>query len=86
MITYILKNGEVLRISTSKDREYLNAQRWEQLILSSMTHLRIFDIQCLYQVRNETYQSKYNQLIKQFTSSFWTQRQWYFAHQHSSSI
>ena len=83
LITYIFKNVEVLRISTSRDDAYLNAQRWEQLILSSMTHLRIFDIQCLYQFRNEVHRCRSNKLIKQFTSSFWTQRQWYFAHQQS---
>src|SRR5689334_16236727 len=35
---------EVLHISTENDFTYMNANRWQKLILSHMSHLRVFDI------------------------------------------
>jgi hypothetical protein len=74
---------EVLRISIKNNRDtaYMDKKRWEQLILSHMTNLRIFDF------RHEDWSNigYNNQLtsdaqINQFTTPFWIERQWSFAH------
>jgi hypothetical protein len=75
---------QILRISTSDDNEYLNAKRWERVILSHMTYLRIFDIQykkC--SIRNETNIVRCQALMNSFATSFWTERKWFFTHQHT---
>jgi hypothetical protein len=70
----------VLRISTSIDPAYLDAEQWEELILDCMPNLRIFDIN--HEGGAEGTESTYHGLIDQFTSSFWIERQWFFTHQH----
>jgi hypothetical protein len=75
---------QVLRISISNDDEYLNAKRWERVILSHMSYLRIFDIQykkCL--IRNGTNIVACQALMTSFATSFWTERKWFFTHQHN---
>jgi hypothetical protein len=81
-ITHLFHNLQVFRISTDNDEDYLDANRWERLILSNMILLRVFDIQHSYHAYDDSNQLIYDTRIKQFTSSFWTERQWYFAHQH----
>ncbi|CAF3164044.1 unnamed protein product [Rotaria sp. Silwood2] len=71
---------EVLRISTQYDTAYLDAKRWEHLITSYMPNLRIFDIHHDGGVQRN--QLTYHDLINQFRSSFWIERDWFFAHQH----
>ncbi|CAF3768968.1 unnamed protein product [Rotaria sp. Silwood1] len=71
---------EVLRISTQYDTAYLDAKRWEHLITSYLPNLRIFDIHHDGGVQRN--QLTYHDLINQFRSSFWIERDWFFAHQH----
>lgn len=73
---------QVFRISTNFDREYLNANRWERIISSSIPDLRIFDIQHLVYIRDENLEQIYNEQIKNFSSSFWKERGWYFQQQN----
>jgi hypothetical protein len=77
---------EVLNICTRADDYYLIAERWEQLILNHMPNLRIFDFQHYWEPLDNSYteQRTYHTLIERFTSSFWIDRQWFFAHQHFS--
>lgn len=76
---------QLLRISTSDDITYLNAQHWQQLILIFMPSLRIFDFQHTHILDNiRPVQDHYHSLINQFKTSFWFERQWFFEHQHSS--
>ena len=70
---------QVLSISTPWDRSYLDANRWKQLILSYMPHLRVFDIQ-YYVIINTIEKEIYANLFDQFYSSFWFDRQWFFLH------
>jgi hypothetical protein len=71
---------EVLRLTTTYDPKYLDAKRWEQLITSSMPNLRIFDVNFHgYASKN---QLTFHDLINQFNSSFWIEKQWFFTHQH----
>jgi len=72
---------EVLRISTKYSQAYLDAQRWERVILSYMPNLRIFDIDHEGIVRDN--QLTFHDFVKQFNSSFWMERQWFFTHQHN---
>ena len=81
LMKYFLRSIEVLHITTRSDQSYLDAQRWEQLILSSMPNLRVFNFNNhnhLEMVNPETY----HDIVKQFTSRFWIERQWFFTHQH----
>jgi hypothetical protein len=77
---------QVLRISISNDRTYLNAKQWEQLILFSMSQLRIFDFQYTNFLDNDNDNNKliYNSVINQFSSPFWVERKWFFAYQFYS--
>jgi hypothetical protein len=71
---------EFLRITTNYDATYLYAQRWEDLISSFMPNLRVFDLHHDGGVQHN--QLTYHDLINRFKSSFWIQRNWFFAHQH----
>jgi hypothetical protein len=77
---------EVLNICTRADDYYLIAERWEQLIINHMPNLRVFDFQHYWEPldNSSTEQRTYHTLIERFTSSFWIDRQWFFAHQHFS--
>jgi hypothetical protein len=44
LVKHLFHSIEVLRLNTSYDQAYLDAKRWEDLILSSIPNLRIFDI------------------------------------------
>jgi hypothetical protein len=71
--------------SSSSDREYLNANRWEQLILSHMPNLRIFDIRHDLCAPDGFDRLTYEDQINQFTSRFWVERQWFFEHLYHES-
>jgi hypothetical protein len=77
LIKCFFKHVEVLHLSTQNDPTYLDAKVWEKVISLLMPNLRIFDIH--YNGSALTY----HDLISQFNSSFWIQRQWYFTHQHN---
>ncbi|CAF1154817.1 unnamed protein product [Adineta ricciae] len=61
---------EVLRISIKAGDEYLNANRWERLITSSLPSLRVFDIY----IEGFSYQAFVSR-CEEFQSLFWTKRQ-----------
>ncbi|CAF5140507.1 unnamed protein product, partial [Rotaria sp. Silwood1] len=71
-IQCLIINGDfplkILRLTTFFDEAYLNAKRWEELILSSMPNLRIFDIYHEGSIRNNDL--TYHDIINQFNSSF----------------
>jgi hypothetical protein len=82
----LIKNSfpsiQVLHLLVDDRVEYINANRWEQLISSYMPYLRIFDMQCSYRyVRNSTIQRVHEFQLNQFTTSFWYQRKWFFTYQ-----
>ncbi|CAF4987391.1 unnamed protein product, partial [Rotaria sp. Silwood1] len=71
LIKDLFRNVQLLYISTSRYKEYLDANRWERLILSSMPYLRIFDFQHIFSENsNENTEFPYKVQIKRFTSSF----------------
>jgi hypothetical protein len=71
---------EVLRLTTKVDSTYLDAKKWEQLIVSYMPNLRIFDIN--HEGSQQINQVTYHDLINQFNSSFYIEKKWFFTHQH----
>ena len=81
---------QVLRISIfHHDEEYLNARRWEELIINSMSKLRSFDFQYETQfgteITSENVHTKYKRILNDFSSSFWAERTWLFDYNYSLS-
>ncbi|CAF1307527.1 unnamed protein product [Rotaria sordida] len=80
LIKHYFRSIEVLRVRTENDQSYLNANQWEELILSFMPNLRVFD----FNHDNDAFIYKpvpYHDILKQFASEFWVERQWFFTHQ-----
>jgi hypothetical protein len=77
---------QVLRISSKRDSEFLNADRWQRLITHQMPVLHKFSLQ--YQTivdDNFADDNQYHNFMKKFTSAFWCDRQWFFTHQYYKS-
>ena len=87
MITHLSHSIQVLCLSTHNSTyvEYMNANRWKQLILSTIPNLRIFDIQFDYVLGITNDELTLEGQINQFSSSFWTERQWFFEHRYYRS-
>ncbi|CAF0897214.1 unnamed protein product [Adineta steineri] len=80
----LFHNLQVLHLYASHEITYLDANRWQNLILSHIPNLIIFDFQYFYFTAFEKdMMSNYENLIKKFTSSFWIERQWFFSTQYS---
>jgi len=75
---------QVFHFSTKYDITYLNANRWEQLILSNMPNLRIFDIQVVS--KDNSYRVIPQVSINQFRTSFWLEREWFFRYEYEKSF
>ncbi|CAF1190306.1 unnamed protein product [Rotaria sordida] len=71
---------EILHFTSKYYSRYLDAELWEKLITSYMPYLRIFDINHDGSIQHNL--SRYHNWINQFNSSFWTEKQWFFTHQH----
>ncbi|CAF2994053.1 unnamed protein product, partial [Rotaria sp. Silwood2] len=80
LIKNFFNSIEILHISTYNNSTYSHAEQWEELISFSMPNLRIFDIQNHYTEAID--QFLYLCLSGQFESKFWTEKQWFFEHQH----
>ncbi|CAF0974692.1 unnamed protein product [Rotaria sp. Silwood1] len=64
-------------LNTSEDMTYLDTNRWKRLIEMNMPHLCKFHFN--YHVFNNYHDIVLNcEAINQFTSIFWTERQWFF--------
>ncbi|UJR17676.1 hypothetical protein I4U23_004573 [Adineta vaga] len=82
LMKILFQNLQFLCISTYMDNEYINAQKWERLITNHMTHLRIFDLQHETSSINSLH---CEHLMNQFSTLFWTERKWFFTHEHNYS-
>ena len=77
---------QVLRLKVCLDEDYLDADRWECLIVQHIPLLRIFDFEHLCLIPSDDYQyRRYHSIIERFSSPFWHEHRWYFAHQHMGS-
>ena len=68
---------QVLRITTTRDLAYLDADRWERLITTYMPLLSIFDFQYKEPIDNGRKLISCYTLTNRFKSPFWIQRQWF---------
>ena len=74
---------QVLHISTKDDLEFFNADRWQRLITRQMPVLNQFFLE--YQMVIKRSSDQEHGLMKKFQGSFWSDRQWFFTHQHYRS-
>lgn len=78
LIKKISSSLQTLRISTSNNEKYLDADRWEQLILQHIPYLRNFHFE-YQEIINDNFEvTPDHALIPKFNSSFWHRRQWIF--------
>ena len=92
LVRNFFRQVQILRLTVfsrwcdSATMEYLSADRWQQLILTSIPNLRIFDFwyRCcslgFYNI-GQKHQTK----INQFNSLFWTQHRWFFEFQYDKT-
>jgi hypothetical protein len=73
---------EVLRLTTECDLDYVDANLWEKLIVSYMPNLRQFDIHHRYTIYDNNPSILY-EVINEFMSSFWIEKNWFFTHQNT---
>ena len=78
LITKVSSQLQVLTLSTFDHSSYLDANLWKQLICQHMPQLRKFHFQHRESSDNNHQLTPHHQLINQFTSPFWTDRQWIF--------
>jgi len=68
---------KILRLDImSDDRAYINARRWEQLILHYFPRLEKFYLKYFHFLHNDLQSPTYPKTVNQFFSSFWLERQW----------
>jgi len=74
---------ELLRISIRHQTALSNAYQWQQLILSHMPRLRTFLFDYQGPLIKDTYgTNRCRTLLDQYSSPFWIERGWFFAHRH----
>jgi hypothetical protein len=69
---------EVLNIIHGSDEDYLDADRWERMIKNHIPHLREFHYGYHKYDSSEYLENFLYMKMNQFTSPFWTERQWFF--------
>ena len=72
-VLHLTRTGEI-------DAIYFDVNRWERLITSSLSHLRIFDIRYDYPVHEDLVKLARGMQMKEFSIAFWITRHWSFAH------
>ncbi|CAF1491711.1 unnamed protein product [Rotaria sordida] len=77
-LTNVSPQLEVLCINTFKDVNYLDANRWEQIISQYLLYLNTFEFQYEEFIDEDFKASVYHELINHFNSSFWIERKWFF--------
>ncbi|CAF3171054.1 unnamed protein product [Rotaria sp. Silwood2] len=77
LIKHLFFQVQVLYITTTNDKTYLDANRWEKLILSYIPYLRIFYIQWEYFPQKNVNTADIF-MIESFRTQFWLERQWFF--------
>jgi hypothetical protein len=87
LVKNLFHNLSKLYISASNDGTYLNADRWQHLIQSHMSNLNIFDLQYIDSAHSDQNVTPTDEpLVNKFNSSFWVERQWFFATQYPCGL
>ncbi|CAF1215062.1 unnamed protein product [Adineta steineri] len=78
---------EFLRISITDETALSNAYQWQQLILRHMPRLRtfLFDYHGPL-IKDADGNNCCRTLLDEFSSPFWIERQWFFAHTHCHNL
>ena len=77
-LTRIAPHLQVLSITCSREPAYLDADRWERIIVQHLLHLRVFEFK-YEEIIDEDYQATlHHERINRFNSKFWRQRNWLF--------
>jgi hypothetical protein len=79
----VFRSTEVLCVTVQGyniDQTYLNGNRWKQAISTYIPKLRVFDFVFDLSGNNADDLQTIETDINQFTSPFWIERQWFFAH------
>ncbi|CAF4046103.1 unnamed protein product [Rotaria sp. Silwood2] len=89
LVTNYFRQIQVLTIAIQyigfydNSTQYLNADRWEQLISIHMLNLRVFDFQLSYRgLDSNDERQAFETLINKFNSTFWIEHQWFFDHHY----
>ncbi|CAF4291286.1 unnamed protein product, partial [Rotaria sordida] len=89
LVTNYFRQIQVLTIAIQyigfyvNSTQYLNADRWEQLISTYMLNLHIFDFQLSYRgLDSYDERQAFETLINKFNSTFWIEHQWFFDHHY----
>ncbi|CAF1542383.1 unnamed protein product [Adineta steineri] len=78
---------ELLRISIFDQTVVLDAYQWQQLILHHMPRLHTFLLYYHGALIKDINGNKHcRTLLDQFSSRFWIERRWFFAHRHCNCI
>ncbi|CAF0778917.1 unnamed protein product [Rotaria sordida] len=75
----------VLHFTTFDNISFLDANRWQRLIVQYLPHLYKFEFEYDEKISNTFQLGPHHQQINQFTSLFWLQRQWYLHLQTDAS-
>ena len=72
-----------LSITVRNDPDFLDADRWQLLIADHIPHLKMFDFQHWFPFSNDMPENHtiYHTMTIGFTSAFWSERNWSFAHE-----
>jgi hypothetical protein len=68
----------VLKLYACGDASYLDADRWEKLILQHISQLNKFTFTYREAINKYLAITPYHQRIDRFNSAFWIQKQWLF--------
>ncbi|CAF1046882.1 unnamed protein product [Adineta steineri] len=60
----------------SRNENYLNARRWERIILQNLPQLEHFSMKYIICFQNDDQSSLHSDKSNEFLTSFWLQRQW----------
>jgi hypothetical protein len=74
-----------LGICTTNDDHYISADNWITLISSHMCTLKNYYLHYSNFISNDEDYNAFHRTIRSFDSNFWTDRKWFFGHQHYSN-
>ena len=82
-ITRVSSRLRKLSIGVQQNTNFLDADRWQQLIVDHMPHLDVFELEHWFSFPNNLPENHaiYHKMTAGFTSSFWNERHCYFAHE-----
>jgi len=78
LITRVSPQLQLLRITSTIDVTYLDADQWERIISRHLLHLRVFELRFEETIDDDMEVTLYHERIHLFNSSFWIKRKRFF--------